>query len=186
VDAVGFATAGQYAPVLEDGQFRKIGSGAVPAPISVSSARAAPVGAPAFTPAPDARLVRIKGRVIDESIRGGDFVLMMQGEGLTFKALLEHEAADKNVQSIPIGSLLEVTGVWVVETNEYREPLAFRVLLRTARDIVVLERPSWWTAGRIAWPLAIFGGIILWISVWVAVLRRRVEERTETIRATLE
>jgi len=189
VDAVGFPTAGQYAPVLEDGQFRKIGHGAVPTPIDLTGATS-PTGGPGGTPpiaaARDAQLVRIKGRVIDESIRGGDFVLMMQGEGLTFRALLEHEAADKNVQSIPIGSRLEVTGVWSIETDEYHRPLAIRVLLRTARDVVVLERPSWWTTGRIAWLLAILGGIILWISVWVAVLRRRVEERTETLLATLE
>jgi PAS domain S-box-containing protein len=46
--------------------------------------------------------------------------------------------------------------------------------------------PSWWTVGRIAWLLVALAAILFWISFWVAVLRRRVEERTETIRATLE
>jgi PAS domain S-box-containing protein len=50
----------------------------------------------------------------------------------------------------------------------------------------VIERPSWWTGTRIAWLLAVLAGIIILAGLWVVVLRRRVEERTETIRATLD
>jgi PAS domain S-box-containing protein len=76
--------------------------------------------------------------------------------------------------------------VWSVEVAEYRVPVAFRVLLREAKDIVILEEPSWWTVGRILSLVAILAGIIPLAALWVSVLRRRVEERTEIIRATLE
>src|SRR5208337_3899270 len=60
------------------------------------------------------------------------------------------------------------------------------VLLRSPRDVVVLQKPSWWTASRILALLAVCLLIILFGTLWVAALQRRVRERTETIRATLE
>jgi signal transduction histidine kinase/DNA-binding response OmpR family regulator len=73
-----------------------------------------------------------------------------------------------------------------VETDEYRGPTSYRVLLRSPGDIVVLQRASWWTGLRLLGLLAALVGVILLGSLWVAVLRHRVEEKTETVRATLE
>jgi PAS domain S-box-containing protein len=190
VDAVGFPSAGRYAPVLEDGEFRKIGHGTLPKPIDLTRATT-------LSGDQDAELVKIQGRLIDRSMQGEDVVLTIQTGSFTFTARLKEAHADDTLRRIPVGSLLETTGVWSTETDEYRTtsqqpvdnpvvPMAFRILLRSVRDIVVLEKPSGWTAGRIAWLLIILAGIVCWISFWVGVLRRRVEERTETIRATLE
>ena len=63
VDAIGFPTAGQYAPVLEDGEFRKIGRGRMPVPIDLTRATT-------LSGDQDAQLVTIKGQLIDHSIRG--------------------------------------------------------------------------------------------------------------------
>ena len=65
-------------------------------------------------------------------------------------------------------------------------PMSFRVLLRAPRDVVVLRKPSWWTAARVLAGLAVCVVIILLGILWVAALKRRVRERTETVRATLE
>jgi PAS domain S-box-containing protein len=176
--------------VLEDGEFRKIGHGTLPQPIDLTHATT-------LSGDQDAELVKIQGRLIDQSVRGEDVVLTMRTGGSTFTARLEKARADDRVSRIPVGSLLETTGVWSTRTDDYRTtnqrpvddvvaPMAFRILLRSAGDIVVLENPSWWTRSRIASLLAIFGAIILWISGWVSILRRRVDERTEIIRATLE
>jgi PAS domain S-box-containing protein len=190
VDAVGFPAPGRYTPVLEDGEFRKIGHGTLPKPVDLTHATT-------LSGTQDAELVKIQGRLIDQSMQGEDVVLTMQTGSFTFTARLEKAHADDKVRRIPVGSLLETTGLWSTETDEYRTtsqqpvdnpvvPMAFRILLRSAGDISVLEKPSWWTAGRIAWLLIMLAGIVFWISFWVVVLRRRVEERTETIRATLE
>jgi PAS domain S-box-containing protein len=179
VDAVGFPTAGQYAPILEDAEFRKIGRGTSPVPVDLTHAIS-------LNGDHDAELVKIRGRLIDHSIRGEKLVLTMQMGSFTFTAHLEEKATDDKVRFIPDGSQLQITGVWSVEADEYRRPAAFRVLPRSAGDIVVLERPSWWTGTRILALLAILAGIILLGALWVIVLRRRVGERTETIRATLE
>ena len=92
----------------------------------------------------------------------------------------------RQLVGIQNGSRLQLTGVWSVETDAYRNPTAFRVLLRSPEDIVVLERPSWWTGRRTVGLLVILAAVILLGAMWVAVLRRRVDERTETIRATLD
>jgi PAS domain S-box-containing protein len=179
VDAIGFPTTGTYAPMLADGAFRKLGRAPLPAPIDLTHAIT-------LNADPDAQLVKIQGQLIDQSIRGARLVLTMQLGSFTFTALLRKDAGGGAVQAIPIGSRVETTGVWSIEADEYRRPTAFRVLLRSARDIAVLEQPSRWNAQRIAWLVVFLAGAILVSALWVASLRREVDVRTETIRATLE
>jgi PAS domain-containing protein len=178
VDAIGFPAAGQYTPILEDGEFQRIGPGLLPAPIDLTSATETARDC-------DAQMVKIEGKLIDQTVRGGNLVLTMQEGSLIYTAELDRSAADRQAD-LRNGAQLQLTGVWSIETDKYRRPAAFRVLLRSAGDIVVLERPSWWTGARILILLAILVGIILLGALWVIVLRRSVDERTETIRATLE
>ncbi len=178
VDAVGFPTSGRYAPILQDGGIRKIGRHGPPAAsdLTVSSLSADH----------DAELVRIKGRLLDQSVRGNLRVLTLQLGTVTFTAHLAELAATDQVRSIRDGSQLQILGVWSVETDEYRNPTAYRILLRSATDIAVLQRASWWTGLRLLGLLAVMVGVILLGLLWVAVLRRRVDEKTETVRAALE
>jgi len=179
VDAIGFPAQGMYAPTLENGQYRKLGPGSLPEPVDLTQAKS-------LSADQDAEIVTIQGSLIDQSIRGQYVVLTIQLGSFTYTARIHQNAAGEKLESIPVGSRIQTTGVWSVETDEYRQPTAYRILLRSERDIVVLDRPSWWTARRIAWLLAIFAGAIFLSALWVASLRRKVEERTETIRATLE
>ena len=179
VDAIGFPAEGTYAPILEDGLYRKLGPGPLPEPIDLTHATS-------LTADQDAEVVRIQGRLIDESVRGSIVVLTMQLGGFTVTAHLSETAAGAALRAIPVGSLIQATGVWSIEADEYRRPTAYRLLLRTPLDVVVMERPSWWTGLRIAWLLVILAGAIFLSALWVVFLRRTVEERTETIRATLE
>ena len=178
VDVIGFPELGWYAPVLKDGEFRKIGSGKLPAPIDLTRVAS-------LSGDPDAELVTIRGQLIDRSSQAGAVVLTMQKGSATFTGRLPKEASSA-VDSIPIGSWIETTGVWSIETDEYRKPTAYRVLLRSFQDVKVLSRPSWWTGGRIAWLLTILAALIVFSTLWVVALTQRVNEQTETIRATLE
>jgi PAS domain S-box-containing protein len=165
--------------MLEDGEFHKIGRGTMPIPVDLT-------GVNSLSGEHDAELVKAQGTLIDQSVRGKDLFLVVQKGSFTFTAWLERGAVEASVHSIPARSRIETTGVWSVETDAYRNPTAYRVLLRSARDIVVVQRPSWWTGRRIVWLLSVFGGLILLSTLWMSVLRRRVEERTETIRATMD
>jgi PAS domain S-box-containing protein len=178
VDAIGFAEIGVYAPILKDGEFQKIGARILPMPVDLTRAES-------LNGDQDAELVKIRGQLIDRSARADVIVLTMQIRSSTFTALLP-KADAATVGSIPIGSRIELTGVWSIETDEYRNPTAYRVLLRSPADVIVLERPSWWTGSRIAWLLTILAAIIVSSTLWVFALRKRVDEQTETIRTTLE
>jgi PAS domain S-box-containing protein len=179
VDLMGFPISGKYEPVLEDAILRKIGRGTLPPPVDLTHATS-------LTGGHDAELVKIRGRLIDKSIQDKNLVLALQMGDLTYSARLESSAAVAVTEAITVGSLLEITGVLSIETPEYPDPTAFRILLRSPQDIIIIERTSWWTVSRIASLLVVLAAILLGSATWVALLRKRVEEQTETLRATLE
>lgn len=179
VDVIGFPSSGRYAPILQDCGFRKIGRHRLPVPVDLSAATS-------LSGDHDAALVRINGRLLDQSVRGGDRVFTLQLGTFTFTARLrEHDVSDP-IRSIREGSQLQIVGVWSVETDEYRHPTSYRVLLRSAADIAVLQWASWWTGKRLLGLLAVLAGVILLGSLWVTVLRHRVKCKTESLRAALE
>ena len=177
VDAIGFPTAGQYAPVLEDGEFRRLGpAGAQPAPVDLTQVST-------LNGDHDAELITIEGTLLGHSMEGGDLVLAMETGGATFSALLGSNRSNAWVRSIPIRGRLRLTGVWSIETDELRRPTSFRVLLRSAADVVVIDLPSWWTATRILALLGALATIIALSAAWVIVLRRRVRAQTAELRS---
>jgi signal transduction histidine kinase len=177
VDAIGFPAAGQYAPVLEDGAFRRLGTAAsAPAPVDLTHATS-------LTGDHDAELIRIQGTLLGRSVQGDDFVFPMETNGATFTGLLANNGSNARMRAIPIGSRLNMTGVWSVETDELRRATSFRLLLRSAADVVVIELPSWWNATRVLVLLGALAIIITLSSMWVIVLRRRVHAQTAALRS---
>jgi signal transduction histidine kinase/CheY-like chemotaxis protein len=179
VDAIGFPTAGRYAPILQDGSFRKIGRRSPPAPLDLT-------GTTSLSGDHDAELVKTNGRLLDQFVRGANRIFTLQLGTLIFTAQLPERDVTDQARSILEGSQLQLQGVLSVETDEYRRPTSYRVLMRSTGDMVVLQRAAWWTGQRLLGLLALLAGVILLGSLWVAVLRHRVEEKTETVRATLE
>jgi PAS domain S-box-containing protein len=187
VDVVGFPAMGEYSLMLEDAIFKPGGSGQAIAATSVTPRDA-------MTGGYDATLVQIQGRLVNQDLTSEYPTLVMSSGGTLFSAILPSGTKAKEIASWRVGSELQLTGACTVQVDKYlsaqREgaalPMSFRVLLRSPRDVVVLQKPSWWTASRILAVLAICVLTILFGTLWVAALKRRVQERTETIRATLE
>jgi len=175
IDVVGFPTLGQYAPMLEDGEAHMMGTGTPPRPVDLGSSRG-------LSSDQDAELVTIEGRLIDQSISGSDFVLTVEKAGSIVTSRIDKAAAGDLVQSLRVGSWLKLTGVCLIETDEYRHPTAFQILLRSRQDIVVLNRPSWWTAQRILVLLGLTAALLLATAGWLGLLRRRVRSQSEVIR----
>ncbi|MCW5980651.1 MAG: response regulator [Bryobacteraceae bacterium] len=175
VDAVGFPAAGRYAPILQDSALRKVGAGRPPAPVELTPAAA-------LAGERDAELVTLAGRLLDQSERGRYRLFTIQMDSLTVIGWMEKKAVTPPVRAIRDGSQLKLTGVWSVDTDEYRHPTSYRLLLRLAADVAVLRPASWWNGQRILTLCAALAGIILLGALWVAVLRRRVEEKTEELR----
>ncbi|MGA2810181.1 MAG: response regulator [Candidatus Acidiferrum sp.] len=187
VDVVGFPAMGEYSPMLEDAVFKQEGSGKaiMVRPVTAQEAMGGDY---------DARLVQIRGRLVNLDLTSDYPMLLMSSGGMPFFAVLPSGTKKSEVASWRAGSEMQLTGVCSVQVDRYlsaqREgaalPKSFRLLLRSRGDVLVLQRPSWWTASRIFALLAVSLLAILFGTLWVAALKRRVEERTETIRATLE
>ncbi len=187
VDVVGFPAMGEYSLMLEDAVFRPENGGPTVAAALVTAQDA-------LKGEHDGQLIRIAGKLVNQDLTSSDPTLVMSSGGMLFFAVLPGGTSAAEISSWRPGSELELTGICAMEVDKYlsaqrqgaAQPKSFRVLLRSSQDVLVLQRPTWWTAGRILALLAICLLVILFGTLWVAALKRRVQERTETIRATLE
>ena len=183
VDVVGFPSLGDHTPSIHEAIFRRLGSGPSPASRQVTAKEA-------LSGDFDGDLVRIDARLIQQERSADQYTLLLDSGGIVFSATLQADGADPRLDALRDGGLLQLSGICTITETQaarhFRVPKAFQILLRSSRDAVVLQQPSWWTGGRVLVLLAICVLAILVGTLWVAALKRRVRERTETIRATLE
>ena len=77
--------------------------------------------------------------------------------------LVDASAVKSMPDGLTVGSKIKASGTCILEHAEHRSPSAFPQLknfilvLRTPDDVVVLERPPWWTPMRL---IAIIGGLL--------------------------
>lgn len=176
VEVVGLPGRLGSRPVLREARWRTAGPAEALVPLELEN-----VTIP--MPEADSRLVRVRATLRQAVIGEGEARLALQSDGTIFDGVL-HETA--NWTPPGLGSQLELTGVCVLEYDEYRRPHGFRLELRTPADIVVLEAPPWWTVQRIGSVAGILALAAALGFAWIAVLRRRVSEQTELIRVQVE
>ena len=85
------------------------------------------------------------------------------------------------------GTELEITGIADIQfsppdaTANFATPLRVDLLLRGGDDIVVLSRPSWWTARRAGIALVDRGGLGDFRFVWGFLLRNNLARQTNRL-----
>ena len=183
VEVVGFAGYSNYRATLQDAIYRSKGAGPPPAPVAIQANQA-------LEGRFDSALITLEGRLTVLSVLPHERLLILNQGKTVFSVFLEAQNEDRNF-TFREGSLLRVTGICVVERQlvgsyeNLTEP-SFKMRLRSAGDIVLLQTPSWWTRER---ALSVMGFLTLatiGILAWVAILRHRVLSQTEVIRTTLE
>ncbi|HUB82148.1 MAG TPA: response regulator [Bryobacteraceae bacterium] len=177
VDAIGFPAPGRYVPVLENGEYRRIGKSTPVTPVDIDKV--------ADTGLHDAELVTTSGLLIDQSQHPDGRMLTMQRGNLIYSVPVPRDA-DAGIGVLRNGSKLSLTGVWSVESDDNGRPTAYRLLLRSAADVRVVQSAAWLTRERVLVLLTLVAGVLLLILVWAEVLRRRVDEKTEALRGALE
>jgi signal transduction histidine kinase len=181
LEALGFPATGEYvSPVLQDAVFRKIKAGA-------------PLPALKITPETGSRdtnhasLVQLEAVVLHRARRLREQTLDLQSGSVVFDAHLDAAPGLKDpLASIPDGSRVLVTGICLVPANLNilsPRPQAFSLLLRSAAEVRLLERPSWWTVPHTLWVLAATLAVFCASLAWVAVLRNQVKAQTRIIHA---
>jgi PAS domain S-box-containing protein len=179
IEAVGYPALGDYTVIMRDAIFQRTAAGPAPEPV---------VGSPENLRASNhnADLVRLSARLLNWATRPGEQVLELQAGQVDFRATLNTGANRSPLGSLRLGSLLQLTGVMMVEADKNHEPKGFEILLRSPADVVVLELPSWWTVRRALLALGLLAAAVILALGWVAALRRRVGRQTETIRLKYE
>ena len=186
VEVLGFPAKGEYTPMLQDAVFRKIGSDSRPLPDPVNTDEA-------LKGTHDCRLVQIEATILDRGRHSNEQFLVLQApNGFIFYASLEGKDGGTDFAYLKNGTKVAVTGVCLIETgNAWTAAQAwraksFRILMRSASDVSVLQWPPWWNLQKLLWAVAILGLVVMAAFAWVAILRRRVQKQTKIIREKLQ
>jgi signal transduction histidine kinase/uncharacterized protein YdeI (BOF family) len=180
VEVVGFPELSGVSPVLREAVARKTGEAALPDAKNLPADNM-------IQSDDDATRVRVKGVLV--SVRGSqtEQILEIQNGVRTFVARMD--ATNGSVESLPVGSELELTGVYVGQGGNRavgQGIASFELLLNSPSDIKVLARPPWWTLQRL---LIIVGALacVLAITVlWITQLHRKVEARTAELEVQIQ
>ncbi len=183
VDISGFVETDNNAPVITDAVFRGVGNNH---PVAAKPATVEDI----LQGGSGSELIQIDGQLIGYDLTSSEVTLQLSSGDTVFPAILPKSLAGTEVSAWKIGSRLRLTGICLVHIvdiqNNVRAGVAvnksFRVLMRSPADVVVLERPSWWTPGHILVLLSLVLIATLCVLGWVMVLRKRVEEQTVLLR----
>jgi PAS domain S-box-containing protein len=179
VEVWGFPALGPDSRVLEDAEFRKLASGPPPAPADISATEAVRGNY-------DSSLVRVEGRLFELITEGDPPALVVESGRVAFQARVFGKGAKAALTRLEVGSRVRITGVCEVLAEENGAPPAFRLLVRSPEDVVLLERPPWWNAQRVLWVLGLMGVMMLATAAWVIILRKQVRAKTREIREWLQ
>jgi signal transduction histidine kinase/DNA-binding response OmpR family regulator len=192
IEAVGFRGFVDGRPAVVAATCRSTSAGARLTPLTVTpeeilALQSEPTGDPTVflhtSTKFDLRVVQLEGTLVKVSRSPHELDLVMSSRG-DFSARLATMAG--RMISLPeAGSLLRLTGVCVMAFDSYRRPIAFRVMLSGPESIVVLRRPAWWTPAHLGILLSCASAATLIAVGWIALLRKRVNQYTATIRSQL-
>jgi signal transduction histidine kinase len=176
VEVTGFPSLGSLAPTLQHCEARVIGPGTLPEARPVTAAEAR-------TGKYNMRVIRVRGSLARERLRGGWNLVLNQGGGdRAFTADLEAFSNLTPFDHLEPGSLLELTGVCSVHRDSTGVPAAFNIFIRSPDDITVVKAPPWWTPAR-TWRVLGFATLGLALALaWVLTLRRQIRQQTAHIR----
>ncbi|MCX7413748.1 MAG: histidine kinase [Planctomycetia bacterium] len=129
----------------------------------------------------DGCLIRFPARLVDieHTRNGGMLTLSSAGQANLTAAIFGNQF--RELQKVEPGSDLEVTGIMQVElADSASEPSRWKnpdidrlgLFLRSAADVVVLKKPSWWTPQRLAIALSAVVAILAGSLAWIWSLRR--------------
>jgi signal transduction histidine kinase/CheY-like chemotaxis protein len=179
VQATGFATPGEITPYLEDADISKISSGPLPHPSAVDAHQA-------LSGNNDGQLVAVEAYLLNRVVQASQQVLTFAAGDMLFAAALENTGAEDRLAGLREGSLVRVTGVCKVHSPE-RDGVArsFQLYLRGPEDVVVLRDASWWTRDRVLAAAGWLAAVILFSSMWIWILSRRVHRQTVIIEGKL-
>ena len=138
------------------------------------------------------RLIRFQARLIEvQTSPSGDHTLYFRTAQNTILARLKAPAT-LDPTAVQPGCHLQVTGIAqlgfdstdIIEASQV--PTCVEILLRTPRDLAVLQAPSWLTIHLAVQVLALVAGALVLALLWGWQLRRRVRAQAITLAEAMQ
>jgi len=180
LDVAGFPRVSNYTLTVEDAVCRRIGSQAplTPVPVTVEQILSGDY---------DSLPVSIEGRLLGRSVLADNQTLVLKNGRAVFGAFIRqpHGATlgTNGLAAAPADSVLRVAGICAADKDENEHDQAFRVLLQSAKDVVIVRQPPWWTVPKALGALGVLAVAILAVLAWVVVLQRQamLEQRYQNL-----
>jgi signal transduction histidine kinase len=173
VDVVGFPDFDHFLPVLDDALVRQASDQSSPiAPKVISLNELQPGISHDEMITNHAALVTIPAKLLERTVRGSQVSgvkvvsLLLQAEDLGFTAETEVPVDDDKLISIPIGSIVEATGVCFTQSGEDKKLHSMQLLLADSSHVRVLQKPSWFTPQRLFVGLGILFAVLVVAVSW--------------------
>ena len=128
------------------------------------------------------RIVRLTGLVSRGPGKDAASALYLEGSGRYVK-VVDAATGEPLPEGFAPGAVAEVTGMLEIEFDPPRfsnaNPMLRGVLLypRTTEDLKVVRPAPWWTPDRFWSVIGILAFVVVWFTVWIAVLAVRSERR---------
>ncbi len=177
IEAVGFASAGAFSPVLDDSLFRELPGGINPKPIHVQVNQLI-VQKQYFREAPySSMLVTVKAELLEQIRTNNEETLVLRQGNTAFTAKLSLQGHTfGHLPQLKLNSTVAITGVCSIQMDS-EDPTSFQLLLRSDDDIQVVRTPPWWNAEHILYLLAFTGLLAGFALIGVLSLRRRLKRQ---------
>lgn len=168
VEVLGYPDIGSYAPILTDAMVRRTGTTNLMPPDVVT-------GTNVLTVRPDAKRIRLEGRVVASQVRSGPTGLQQRLTINSDNVVFFAEFEGTNALSSPVESQIAVTGICSIDTDDALRVTGFRVLIPRPEDVDVLVEPPLISTQGLARIGAALAAIVV---AWIWMLRGQVRRRT--------
>jgi signal transduction histidine kinase len=175
VEILGFPMAGDFSITLKDAWSRVVGAGGDPPPHSMTAEEV-------LLNDPNAELVRIEGRLTQDTWLHPAQVLVLQSGSVVFEAMLPRNFKAESGEQLEANTRLQVTGVCLLEGSRWGQVKTFRLRVREAIDLKILTRPPWWNLRRLLLTLAATGVLGAFGLAWSLLLAKKNRLLSEQIR----
>lgn len=176
VEAVGFPEFENFLPVLDDAVFRK-----APEPRAAVVA-ASPTMEELMGGLHHSDFITVRGKLLDHLEERSTSptgepdiktILELQSSNVVFTAEAETPTPDQPLKSIPIGSLVEVSGICFLQSAVDGRIQSIQILVPTTYSVRVLKKPSWLTPRRLFISLIIAFVVIIAGTTWTIMVTQR-------------
>ncbi|HTV39319.1 MAG TPA: ATP-binding protein [Candidatus Sulfotelmatobacter sp.] len=176
IEAVGFPAVENFLPVLEDADFRKTGEiqpHIQPLPVMVADLQKG---------LHHGEYIALEGTLVDRLARGIGLTpdgpvfrttLVLQNSNFLFEAEKDTTEENNYLAAIPIGSVVLVSGICMLESDDGIKAQSVRILLPTSHDVHVLKQPGWLTPEHLLASLAAVSAVLVLVGSWSVIVSNK-------------